>query len=267
MKKSSYICLTLALILSFSVAFSLFGQEKKETDELYTVKRGDTLWDISARFLKNPYLWPRLWQRNPYITNPHWIYPGNTVRLEPMEGQGKEQAGKEEAKREEPKKAVTEEKAATLLAKEPERKKEPQPDAKKPEVVVEKKIGEEKPVFPEVRFAGFYSDIDFRGVGYVLDSREGKNILSAGDICYIGFRTKDPVSIGDKFTTFSAAADWIWVENRMAKRYNITGIIQIIDQYGSYYTARIIESFQEINRGDRVMIYDKERMEVGINNQ
>ncbi len=172
MKKISYICLTLALLLSFSVAFSLFGQEKKEADEVYTIKKGDTLWDISARFLKNPYLWPKLWQRNPYITNPHWIYPGNQVRLEPLEEHKKEQEKKEEAKAEEPRKAVTEEKAAIPLAKEPEpRKVEPQLETKTPEAAAEKKVEEEKPVFPEIRFAGFYSDINFRGVGYVLDSR------------------------------------------------------------------------------------------------
>ena len=264
MKKISYICLTLAIILSFSVAFSLFGQEKKETDEVYTIKKGDTLWDISARFLKNPYLWPKLWQRNPYITNPHWIYPGNPVRLEPLEEQKQEQARKEEAKVEEPNKVATEGKAAIPLAKEPEPKQvESQPEVKKPEVAAEKKVEEEKLVFPEVRFAGFYSDIDFRGVGNILDSREGKTIMAAGDICYIGFRTKDPVSIGDKFTTFSVTEDRTPVENKAGKRYNITGIIQIIDQYGSYYTAKIIESFLEINKGDGVMIYKKEKMEVG----
>ncbi len=263
MKKISYFCLLSVLVLSFSVSFSLFGQEKKETDEVYTIKKGDTLWDISSRFLKNPFLWPKVWQRNPYITNPHWIYPGNTVRLNLLE-----ESKKEEAKREEPKKAAVEDKATVAVAKEPEAKKvEPQPEMKKPEVAAEKKVVEEKPVFPEVRYAGFFSDIDFRGVGYVFDSREGKTILAAGDICYVGFRTKDPVSVGDKFTTFTVADDRISIENRSGKRFNITGIIQIIDQYGSYYTAKVIESFQEINKGDRIMAYNKEKMEGGINNK
>ncbi len=41
--------------------------------------------------MKNPFLWPKLWQRNPYITNPHWIYPGNPVRLNPLEEPKKEE--------------------------------------------------------------------------------------------------------------------------------------------------------------------------------
>ena len=57
------------------------------------------------------------------------------------------------------------------------------------------------------------------------------------------------------------------MDNKFGRRYNILGILQIIDQYGNYYTARVIEAFQEIKRGDFIMPYNKEKMEVGIGNK
>ncbi|MEE8218907.1 MAG: LysM peptidoglycan-binding domain-containing protein, partial [Vicinamibacteria bacterium] len=47
----------------------------------HIVERGDTLWDLSARYLDNPYLWPQLWDNNKHIPDAHWIYPGDPVIL------------------------------------------------------------------------------------------------------------------------------------------------------------------------------------------
>ncbi len=56
----------------------------RQVPERYTVRRGDTLWDITGHFYGNPWQWPRVWSYNPEITNPHWIYPDDTLRLVPQ---------------------------------------------------------------------------------------------------------------------------------------------------------------------------------------
>jgi len=47
----------------------------------HTVEKGDTLWDLSQKYLGSPWYWPKVWSYNPEIANPHWIYPGNLVRF------------------------------------------------------------------------------------------------------------------------------------------------------------------------------------------
>src|SRR5262249_46681834 len=53
------------------------------TPELHVVRKGDTLWDICGFYFNDPWHWPKIWSYNPQITNPHWIYPGDLVRLLP----------------------------------------------------------------------------------------------------------------------------------------------------------------------------------------
>ena len=51
------------------------------------VTKGDTLWDISGRFLQHPWEWPKLWRANPQVRNPDLIYPGDRLRLQWVNGQ------------------------------------------------------------------------------------------------------------------------------------------------------------------------------------
>jgi hypothetical protein len=74
-----------ALILSLAVAFPVLAdtvQIRDDAPDRHVVVKGDTLWDISAKFLKSPWKWPELWQVNKAeIENPHLIYPGEVVYL------------------------------------------------------------------------------------------------------------------------------------------------------------------------------------------
>lgn len=75
--------------------------------QVHVIVRGDTLWDLAARYYGDPYLWPQLWERNQYILDAHWIYPGDPLVLGPQvaapetvgavgeEGAGEEGEGEE----------------------------------------------------------------------------------------------------------------------------------------------------------------------------
>ena len=54
---------------------------KAGAPQVYVVKKGDTLWDISKRFLKNPVRWPEIWASNKHVKNPHWIFPGDRLLM------------------------------------------------------------------------------------------------------------------------------------------------------------------------------------------
>jgi len=58
-----------------------------EAPSEYVVKAGDTLWDISKLFLRDPWYWPEIWHVNPQVANPHLIYPGDVLRLVYVDGE------------------------------------------------------------------------------------------------------------------------------------------------------------------------------------
>src|SRR5208337_1554876 len=117
----------------------------KEMD--YVVKKGDTLWDISKRFYSDAFLWPRLWQQNQYITNPHQISPGDRIRLYPYKVLIKEEA----------KPAV----AGEVKHPPPPKVEGALPPLPPPPAVIRLTI------FPEVNSAGFIAD-KMEGIGKIV---------------------------------------------------------------------------------------------------
>ncbi len=55
-----------------------------EKFQVYVVKTGDTLSAIAGQTMKNPRLWPQLWEQNEHIVNPHWIYPNDKILIKPV---------------------------------------------------------------------------------------------------------------------------------------------------------------------------------------
>ncbi|KAF0809612.1 LysM domain-containing protein [Alcanivorax sp. S71-1-4] len=87
MMKSLLRTLTAGALLAVSGLTAADVALKSDHPEVYYVKAGDTLWDISSAFLHNPWEWPELWHGNQQIDNPHLIYPGDAIRLRYVDGQ------------------------------------------------------------------------------------------------------------------------------------------------------------------------------------
>lgn len=84
-KGTNHMLKKLMLTLSLcALSLTSWADQLKINDDApktYVVEKGDTLWDISAIFLEQPWLWPKLWRLNPEINNPHLIYPGDILTL------------------------------------------------------------------------------------------------------------------------------------------------------------------------------------------
>jgi len=79
--------LLLSLVISWNIVAAESVALNPSHPDRYVVVEGDTLWGISARFLRDPWLWPEVWDVNPQIRNPHLIYPGDVIALSYANGQ------------------------------------------------------------------------------------------------------------------------------------------------------------------------------------
>ncbi len=91
MKRASQFIRRTLILLVFGLlaaGSTAFAEELLRADHPahYVVKKGDTLWDIAARFLRSPWRWPEIWYVNPQVANPHLIYPGDRLDLVYIDG-------------------------------------------------------------------------------------------------------------------------------------------------------------------------------------
>ena len=249
MKRTVISVFALCIVFVGLACFSAYGQGKG--DDLYVVKKGDTLWDLSGEFLKSPYEWPELWQRNQYITNPHLIYPGNLIRLH----------GKP---RPVPAKVLKEEEAAetaTERISETAKTTEIQGDVEKASVQPEE-AGEVSGTEGEEIVQVFRKGkgvrvliLEEESLGTIVDARYQKRMLCQGDTVYLAIKERAP-EVGDRLTIFRATKT---LKNPYSKKKTrkvyVLGALEVTATKGVLYQAEITDSFDAIWRGDEVMAF------------
>lgn len=77
----------LSILIGFSSWFCSAAELRPNHPEFHVVEAGDTLWDISEKFLKTPWLWPEIWHVNDQVSNPHLIFPGDIIALVYVDGE------------------------------------------------------------------------------------------------------------------------------------------------------------------------------------
>lgn len=228
--------------------------EKKPREGVYIIKKGDTLWDLSEKYFSDPFLWPKLWQGNQYITNPHWIYPGNPIRFYPFEEVEIPPTKPAEIR---PPEVRPPEVKPEIVEKPPVEEKpveEARPPVKPPKVVLKP----EGILLRDARWPGFLTKEEFPSIGIVVEPKEsGRLIMAEGDIVYLAFRTRDPIEIGDRYTIFrtSRILKHPLTGENLGRKVSILGDCKIIDGHGALYTAQVLKSYSEIVVGDRITNY------------
>lgn len=215
--------------------------EGEETD-YHEVREGDTLWDISGQYYGDPYRWPRLWSYNSHITNPHWIYPGDIIYLDPPSEQ-KERAETDETDEDEG-----------------------------PEELDQ---GLRLPV------GGFMVGEKPEFVGRIVASPKEARLLGEFDSCWVGFgedgytdqerdqmkdkNIKDLRDPGDvrKKDRFAIVTDNGTLENEdgdvIGHKYLVLGSLVVTDRNEDKLdTAYIDQSWREIERGAFLLPYEKQ---------
>jgi hypothetical protein len=221
------ICLSiLGAIIFFPVR--MFAQENKkivgqETDFYYTVQKGDTLWDISNRFFDSSWLWPDLWSENRQISNPHWIYPGERIRIFHQKGTQRRVG----------------------------------------ETMPRQRALENAPMYyyySPIDKIGFIRRDPMVPSGVIFKVKDDKEMISAGDLVFI--RSKEdspPFTVGSKYSVYRTLTPIIDQKTKalIGTQHYLTGIVEITKIEPRFAVARVVQSYRTMEVGNLLMPYKK----------
>lgn len=202
----------------------------------YTVKEGDTLWNISSEKLKNPFLWKKLWKANSNIKNPDLIFPGQEIII-PDDITGLESV--EEEKDMEPA-----EKEIRMTV--PEKIPAKQVPVLKKNYLISREI---------LANSGFISEVEPIFEGTVMGSPQQRNLIGRRDFVYI--KISDETALSKKFYILSKPEEIIHPSTEKVVGYliKIKGILETVGEENGNKKALILESYEEITKDDLLTPY------------
>ncbi|HTP04810.1 MAG TPA: LysM peptidoglycan-binding domain-containing protein [Nitrospirota bacterium] len=236
----------------------------------YTIKKGDTLWDISNAFLKDPFLWPFIWKENPSITNPDLIYPGNKLTIPSLAPIERAMQTPVAAERQATATTETTEEAGGKGLAALQRNQEMGAGAAPEKPGEAETLTTGKLIVPEEAATPIIDRYTMLSAGYVgndtskdviVGGEEEKNYFGYDDVVYVNIGSKDTVNVGDKYIMFDPLNN---VKHPVTgktygKLIRILGILQITAKKDAsgLYTARITLSFDVSGKGTMLMPYQE----------
>ncbi|MGI5864782.1 MAG: LysM peptidoglycan-binding domain-containing protein [Myxococcales bacterium] len=218
--------------------------------ETYTVRPGDTLWDLSQRFLGNPWYWPKVWSYNPEIENPHWIYPGNIVRFYPPASE--EMPIEIAAGAEEPEELPMPTEVADLTAGSIHKVDLLGQEEDIVALAEGRRIGyvpEKKGV---LRQDGLVTVRELDEAGVIDRAWAEKQMLSTYDKVYLRFRNRSAVRLGERYSIFRTGGKVIHPVTGEHYGYltHVVGSLRVTGIDQQVVTGIIESTIEDIHRGD-----------------
>lgn len=223
----------------------------------YVVQEGDTLWDISQKFLNSPYHWPDLWKVNSDvpITNPHRIYPGQRIRLY---RKGEEPMPAPMARAPEP---------PPTSAPPPPAPSEPPPPAEGPGVSdIGGDTGEGTFRFSPMEKVGFIREDPEPPLGFVFRAVDRKEMISYGDRVYLRETGNTPLAVGKPYTIYRTIGPILDANTGepVGTQHIPTGVLEVIEKKADYAVANVIRAYRDIRVNDQIMPFENRSIDLAL---